>query len=169
MREIDEQLAEAHTSLANVFILIDWNWSQGEMEFKRAIELNSNYATAYQWYSNALTSRGEFEKAITMIRRAQELDPFSLIISDNVGWQLYFAGNYDEAIRQFQKTLEMDPSFVPAVRDLGLVFLQKKMYVEVEKQFLRTEQLSDSFENGLPSCTRCRAKKTRLMPYWMRN
>lgn len=162
--EIDEQLAEAHTSLANVLVLIDWNWSQGEMEFKRAIELNPNYATAYQWYGNGLTSRGEFEKGLKMTRRAQELDPFSLIISDNVGWQFYFAGNYDEAIRQYQKTLEMDPSFVPALRDLGLAFLQKKMYAEAEKQFLRTRQLSDSFENGLAILYAMSGKKDEVHP-----
>jgi serine/threonine protein kinase/Flp pilus assembly protein TadD len=162
--EIDDQLPEAHTSLAYVLGFLDWNWPQAEKEFKRAIELNPNYATAYQWYANCLGSRREYKKGMTMIRRAQELDPLSLIISDNVGWQLYAGGNYDEAIRQYQKTLEMDPSFVPAVRDLGLAFLQKKMYAEAEKQFLRTRQLSDSFENGLVILYALSGKKDDVHP-----
>ncbi|MCI0612686.1 hypothetical protein L0244_06825, partial [bacterium] len=142
--EIDDQLAEAHSSLANVLFLIEWNFRQGEKEFKHAIELNPNYATSYQWYSNALNARGEFESGMTMIRRAQELDPLSLIITENVGWQLYSYEKYDEAVRQFQKTLELDPSFVPAIRDMGLVFLQMKMYPQAEKQFQKAIQLSDN-------------------------
>ncbi len=141
--QIDDQLAEAHCSLGNILSLIEWNFRQAEPEFKRAIELNPNYATAYQWYSNALDSRGEFESSMTMIRHAQELDPLSLIITENVGWQLYSGGKYDEAIRQFQKTLELDPSFVPAVRDMGLSYLQLKMYPKAEKQFQKVIQLTD--------------------------
>jgi len=144
--EIDDQLAEAHTPLAYVLASFDWNWPQAEKEYQRAIELNPNYATAYQWYSNSLAYRGEFEKAQTMIRRAQELDPLSLIISDNAGWQLVSAGKYDDAIRQLQKTIEMDPSFVPAQKDLGIALLEKNMYAEAEKQFLKTIALSDDID-----------------------
>lgn len=138
--KIDDQLAEAHSSLGNILSLIDWNFPQSEQEFKRAIDLNPNYATAYQWYSNSLCSRGEFEKSMTMIRRAQELDPLSLIITENVGWQLYGGGKYDEAVRQFQKTLELDPAFFPAIRDMGFSYLQMKMYPEAEKQFQKAMQ-----------------------------
>jgi len=142
---IDDQLAEGHTSLAYVLAQMEWNWPEAESEYKRAIELNPNYATAYQWYSNGLLARGEFEKSVAMIRRAQELDPLSLIISDNFAWTYYGAGRYDEAIRAFQKTVEMDPSFIPAQNDLGLVYLQKGMYADAEKQFLRVNELSKSF------------------------
>lgn len=143
--EIDDQLAEGHTSLAYVFAQIEWNWPRAESEYKRAIELNPNYATAYQWYSNGLLARGEFEKSVAMIRRAQELDPLSLIISDNFAWTYYGAGRYDEAIQAFQKTVEMDPSFIPAQNDLGLAYLQKGMYVDAEKQFLKVNERSKSF------------------------
>ena len=143
--EIDDQLAEAHTSLAWNFAFFDWNWPRAESEYKRAIELNPNYATAYQWYSNGLTCRSEVEKSLAMIRRAQELDPLSMIISDNFGWSYYCAGRYDEAIRQFQKTVEMDPSFIPVQNDLGLAYLQKGMYADAEKQFLRVNDLSKTF------------------------
>jgi serine/threonine protein kinase/Tfp pilus assembly protein PilF len=139
---IDDQLAEGHSSLANTLSLVEWNFIEGQKEFKRAIELNPNYATGYQWYSNALTSRGEFEKGMTMIKQAQKLDPLSLIISDNVGWQLYSDEKYEESIRQFQKTLELDPAFIPAVRDMGLSYLQIKKYPQAEQQFHKLTQLS---------------------------
>ncbi len=148
--EIDDQLAEGHTSLAYVQATSDWNWPRAESEYKRAIELNPNYATAYQWYSNGLLARGEFEKSLAMIRRAQELDPLSLIIGDNLGWTYYGARQYDEAIRTFQKTVEMDPAFVPALNDLGLAYLQKGMYAEAERQFLRTRELSKNIRKGKP-------------------
>lgn len=141
--EIDDQLAEGHCSLGNVLSLVEWNFPKAEPEFKRAIELNPNYATAYQWYSNSLCSRGQFEHGMTMIRRAQELDPLSLIITENVGWQLYSGEKYDDAILQFQKTLELDPTFVPAIRDMGLTYLQMKKYPEAEKQFHRVMQLKN--------------------------
>jgi len=140
--EIDDQLAEAHSSLANVLSLVEWNFHDAEKEFKRAIELNPNYATAFQWYSNSLCSRGEFEKSMTMIKKAQELDPLSLIITENVGWQLYSGDKYDEAIRQFQKTIDLDPSFFPAIRDMGLTYLQMKKYPEAERQFQQAMLLS---------------------------
>ncbi len=143
--EIDDQLAEGHTSLAYVFAQFEWNWPRAESEYKRAIELNPNYATAYQWYSNGLLARGDFEKSVAMIRRAQELDPLSLIISDNFAWTYYGARRYDEAIQAFQKTVEMDPSFIPAQNDLGLAYLQKGMYADAEKQFLKVNELSKSF------------------------
>jgi tetratricopeptide (TPR) repeat protein len=82
-----------------------------------------------------------------MIRKAQELDPLSLIISDNVGWTYYGAGRYDEAIRAYQKTLEFDASFIPGLRDIGQAYMQKKMYSEAEKILLKRRQLSDVVEN----------------------
>ena len=142
--EIDDQLAEAHAAMGYFLATNEWNWPHSESEFKRAIELNPNYATAYHWYSNALLARGEYEKSLAMTHRAQELDPLSLIIGDNLGWTYYQGRQYDEAIHQLKKTLEMDPSFLPAMNDLGRAYLQKKMYADAEKQFLKSKQLSDT-------------------------
>lgn len=136
--EIDDQLAEAHTSLAYVRAYFNWNWPEADSEFRRAIELNPNYATAYQWYGTVLAGRRDFEKAKAMFLRARDLDPLSLIISENDGWTSYAARDYEDAIRKFQRTIEMDPSFALAHCDLGLAYLQKKMYAEAEVQFLKS-------------------------------
>lgn len=141
--EIDDQLAEAHTALAEVLVSFNWNWPEAEKEFQRAIELNPNYATAHQWYANSLTDRGDYEKAKTMLRSAQELDPLSLIISENLAWTYYLSGEYDKAILLYQKTIEMDPSFTLAKYDLGLVYLQKRMFQQAEKQILEVQNAWD--------------------------
>lgn len=141
--EMDDQLAEAHTSLAEILHNFDWNWPAADKEFRRAIELNSNYATAFQWYGGCLGARGDYEKAEEMYKRAQELDPLSLIINENFGWQYYLSGKIGEAVRQYQKTIELDPSFAVAQNDLGLVYLKMKRFPEAEKQFLGVQNTWD--------------------------
>ena len=143
--EIDDQLAEAYVSLAYVKGFIDWNFTDAESGFKRGIELNRNYATAYQWYSNLLVGRGKLEEALTMIRRAQQLDPLSLIINDNIGWSYFNADRFDEAIQAFQKTLDMDSTFIPAMSDLSLAYLCNGQFEEAQKWITKTHQLSKSF------------------------
>jgi len=128
--EIDDQLAEAHTSLAYAKILSDWDWSGAEEEFKRAIELNYSYATAHHWYSEYLAAVGRFDEALEEAKRAEELDPQSLIINTNLGWILYLARRYDEAIEEFKKTLEMEPSFFLAGALLWQAYVKKGMYDE---------------------------------------
>jgi serine/threonine-protein kinase len=140
--EIDDTLAEAHTSLAFVKFRLDWDWLEAEREFSRAIDLNPNYAPAHQWYSNFLVAMGRRDEAIAEARRTQQLDPFSLIGNSQVAWILYFARRYDEAIDQCHKTLQLDPSFFAAQRYLGLVFEQKKMYDAAVAHFERAVTLS---------------------------
>lgn len=124
---IDDTLAEAHTSLAFVRMHYEWDWSAAEREFRRAIEINPNYATAHHWYAYYFTAMGQMDEAIAEIRRAQEIDPLSLIINTDVGEMLYYARRYDEAIKQCRKTLEMDPNFVLAHRVIGWAYWQKGM------------------------------------------
>jgi serine/threonine-protein kinase len=109
--ELDESLAEAHTSLAWAYFNFDWNWSAAEREFRRAIALNPNYATAHQWYSLYLSAMGRHDEALAQIRQALELDPLSMVINTGVGTTFYLAGRYDDAKEQFSKTLEMEPGF----------------------------------------------------------
>ncbi len=112
---IDPTLAEAHTSLAAVHILHDWDWQGAEREFQRAIALNPNYAQAHQWYGNLLLGpEGRHNEAIAELLRAQELDPLSLIVSADIGFAYYLAGKNDLALQTYQKVLAMDPNFVPA-------------------------------------------------------
>jgi len=126
--ELDETSAEAHTSLAFVKHRYEWDWLGAEREFKRAIELNPNYATAHHWYSDYLEQMGRHDEAITEIKRAQQLDPLSLIINAVVGRRFRSARRYDEAVEQLRKTLEMDPNFAVAHWLLGDAYEQKGKY-----------------------------------------
>src|SRR2546425_1581696 len=110
--ELDDTLAEAHTSLAIAIWLYDFDFSQANREFQRAIELNPNYAIAHQQYGNiSLSALGRFDDAIAEGKRAVELDPLSLVINTDLGSNYCYARRYDEAIAQLRKTLEMDPGF----------------------------------------------------------
>ena len=120
---IDENLAEAHVSLAMVAKEYDWDWPAAGRGYRRALELNPNYATAYQWYGEYLAALGQHAEAIVAFQRAIELDPLSLIIHATLGRHGYFfARQYDQAIAQLQKTLEMDENFWVAHHFLGWVY-----------------------------------------------
>jgi TolB-like protein/DNA-binding winged helix-turn-helix (wHTH) protein/Flp pilus assembly protein TadD len=109
--ELDEGLAEAHTSLALITETYDWDWQTAEKEYRRAIELNPNYATAHQWYAEYLSLQGRFDEAFAESERARQLDPLSLIIATDNGMILYYSRQYDRAIAQFRAVLEMEPNF----------------------------------------------------------
>jgi Tfp pilus assembly protein PilF len=125
---IDDQLAEAHTSLAWVKTQYDWQWADAETEFKQAIALKPNYPTAHHWYGFFLVSMRRFDEAIAEIKRAQELDPVSLIISTDVGAILFMSHRDDQAIEQCEKTLELDPNFIQAHNILSLIYGHRSMY-----------------------------------------
>ncbi len=128
--EIDDSLAEAHTSLVFVKTFYDWDWSGAERESQRAIELNPRYATAHQWYGDALIQMGRLQEAIAEEKRAVELDPFSLVINRDLGDALYLARQYDQAIEQYRRTLELDPNFITVHGGLGAAYLHKSLYKE---------------------------------------
>jgi tetratricopeptide (TPR) repeat protein len=128
--EIDGELAEARTSLAYIQAFYEWDWARAEMQFKNAIALNPNYATAHQWYAEYLSAMGRTEEALAEIKRAEELDPVSLIISAVEGWILYFAHDYDRAIAKCLRVIEMDPNFAEAYEYLKRSYDQKRMYKE---------------------------------------
>jgi len=140
--EIDDTLAEAHAALAAIHHRSTWDWASAEKEFKRAIQLNPNYAIAYQFYALLLASIGRQEEAIAAVKRAQELDPLSLIINAALGRQLYWAREYDAASKQLQKTLEWDPKFSVAHYRLGQVYVQQGMYAEAIVEFNEARTLS---------------------------
>jgi len=137
--EIDDTLAEAHTSLAHS-LLHNWEWEKAEREFKRAVELNPNDANAHNFYAEYLRAMGRVEQAISAQKRAQELDPLSLNFS--TGAALYFARRYDQAIDQCQKTLEMDRNFFLAHYTLGQAYEQKGMFDEAIRALQRAVELS---------------------------
>ncbi|MEK6571970.1 MAG: protein kinase [Bacteroidota bacterium] len=141
--EIDDTLAEAHTSLASVKVSYDWDWLGGEKEFKRAIELNPNYATAHHLYAiGCLNTLGRHAEAIVETKRALELDPFSIAINRNLGDVLVLAKQYDQAIEQIRKTMEMDPNFAPTHFSLGRAYERKGMYDEAIAEYKKAISLS---------------------------
>jgi TolB-like protein/Tfp pilus assembly protein PilF len=128
---IDDTLAEAHTTLAHLTWLHEWNWDEGERGFNRALELDPNYSTAHQWYAIYLTSMARHEDAIAKIRRAQEINPISIVIGLDMARTYYFARQYDKAIEQCLRALEMEPSFNRIIGDwLELAYDRKGLYSE---------------------------------------
>ncbi|PYS47659.1 MAG: hypothetical protein DMF68_15385, partial [Acidobacteria bacterium] len=136
--ELDETLAEAHASLASINYRFDWNWSQAEANFKRAIELKPDYATTHQWYSAMLAALGRFDEANSEAKRAQELEPFSLPINADAGRHLYYARQFEQALATHRKTLEMDGSFARAHYELGYVLAQMNRGEEAIAEFQKS-------------------------------
>jgi tetratricopeptide (TPR) repeat protein len=139
--ELDESLAEAHTSLANALVL-DLQFSASIPEFQRAIELNPNYATAHQWYGEVLENEGRFAEAVAELKRAQELDPLSLVVNSVLGSTLVVANRDNEAIEQLRKTIEMDPDFDLAHWFLGQACEDKGQLAEAIAQYEKATQLN---------------------------
>lgn len=136
--EIDETLGEAHTSLGFVRFWYDWDFAGAESEYRRAIELNPDYATAHHWYGEFLVLVGRPDEGFKELRLAQQADPLSLVINADIGKCFFFTHQQDRAIEQLRKTLEMDPDFPVARLFLAMAYNQKGMHetaiAELEKQ-----------------------------------
>ncbi len=142
--ELDETLAEAHTSLAATLFYYDRNFPEAQREFQRAIELNPNYATAHHWYGVTYLAKMErFDEAIAELKRAQELDPLSLAINADVGNTYIQARQYDKAIEQLLKTIEMDQSFYFAHWQLGVAYELKGDFKDAIAEYQKARQLND--------------------------
>jgi serine/threonine-protein kinase len=126
--QIDPDLAEAHTPLAALLWLDDWEWDKAQTEFKRSLELSPTYPTANHWFAEYAMTMGRHEEAMVRIKKSQDLDPLSLIISVAVGWALYFARRYDEAIEQLRRTVDLDPNYPVTYWILGLLLRKKGSY-----------------------------------------
>jgi tetratricopeptide (TPR) repeat protein len=140
--ELDDSLGQAHTSLAFALDLYGWDWDAAEEEYKLAIKLNPGYATAHHWYAWHLMVTGRSSEGILEQRKAENLDPLSLIISADMADALCIAHRYDESVQESKKTLEMDPGFAVAHYELGQAFTQKHMYDEAIAEFQRAIDLS---------------------------
>jgi eukaryotic-like serine/threonine-protein kinase len=125
---LDPDLGEAHTSEAAVLWLHDWRWPEAENEFKRSLALSPSHPTASHWYAESMMTMGRHEAAIAQMKKSQELDPLSLIISVALGWAFYMGRRYDEAIEQFGRTVELDPNYPVTYWILGLVLRKMGRY-----------------------------------------
>ena len=140
--EIDNRLAEAHSPLAFVKLFYDWDWPGAEQEFRRTIELNPNYAMAWQWYAMELAALGRHEEAVRETEKALQLDPLSMSINATTGLLFYLVRQYDYALEQIERTLELDSSFFPAHFICGCVHEQLKRHDEAVKEFQAAVDLS---------------------------
>jgi Tfp pilus assembly protein PilF len=127
--ETDPSLAEAHTALALIIQNYDWDWTTAETEFRRAIELNPNYATAHHWYAEHLMWRGRFEEALRESERARQLDPLSVIIAADNGVILYCSRQYNRAVEKFRAAREMEPGFPRAEVSIA-PYVEKGLFAE---------------------------------------
>jgi TolB-like protein/Flp pilus assembly protein TadD len=125
---LDDNSAEPHTSLAGIDVF-EWKWADAEREFQRALALNPNYALAHHWHGNLyLSPLGRHADAIAELKRAQDLDPLSLIVKIDLGFAYYFAGRYDDAFSEYRKVLSADPAFAPAHWVLMQYYFALEMY-----------------------------------------
>ena len=132
---LEPDLAEAHTSLADVHLHFDWQWEAAGREYRRAIACNPGYALGYQWYANLLAATGQHDAAYAAVMRALEIDPVSLSFQVWAGVTSHLAKRYDDAIRHYQKALELDPDFIVAHMYLAQALEQKGRYPEALRSF----------------------------------
>ncbi|HJZ11694.1 MAG TPA: tetratricopeptide repeat protein, partial [Acidobacteriota bacterium] len=145
---LDDTLAEPQTTLAYSLVQYDFDFAGAESEFKRAIELNPNYATAHQWYGELLTFAGRFDDAASEFRRGLEIEPLSIAINWDYGRFLYHARRFDESLAQLKKTIELDPYFARAHRTLAEVYRMKTDYANSVEERARFFDLIGQPENG---------------------
>ncbi len=140
--QLDEKSADAHATYGWFLMDNDWNWDAAEAEYKKAIELNPNYATAHQWYSGLLQIEGRLEEALAEAKSALELDPLAPIISVAVANTLCCLERYDDAIVYYNKALAIEPNFVPALSSLPGVYAMKEEFDEAlarQQKLARTD------------------------------
>lgn len=143
--EIDDSLAEAHTALGYYLTLYEFDLERAEKEFRRAIELKPDYATAHQWFAANLLVAKRFDESIAELRLAEQLDPLSPDIGTDLGATLVFARRYDEAIAQLKRTLIREPNFSRAYSYLGWAYGSKGMYAEAVAEARKALELNDSY------------------------
>jgi serine/threonine-protein kinase len=136
----DESLAEAHTSLASIKAVTDWDWQGAENEYRRAIELNPNYATAHHWYAAQLLLQGRMDQALQEIKKAQQLDPLSLGINKDFAVILLYARDYDKALEQCRKTLEIEPHFGGMSTYIAQIYELKQKYQEAVAELEKSHE-----------------------------
>jgi len=141
----DPNLAEAHTSLAFIKWVYDWDFAGADSEFGRAIELNPNYATAHHWRAYYLVSMGRGDEAVAEIKRARELEgPLSLGIMTDVGEILAWSGRYDEAIDHLTEAIKVEPNYAVAHYELGIAYLKKNRIEDAIAELERAGQLESA-------------------------
>jgi TolB-like protein/Flp pilus assembly protein TadD len=137
--QLDDTLAEGHNSLAYTKLIYDWDWAGSEAEFKRALQLNPNYASAHHWYAHFLLASGRTEEGLAEGRRALSLDQLSPIMNTHIGWHYMYTHQYDQALDALRKALDLDPNYALGNWYLGWLYEQQGKYPEA-LQYMRKAQ-----------------------------
>jgi TolB-like protein/Tfp pilus assembly protein PilF len=146
---LDDELAEAHTSMAMALAILDWNWSAAEDEYRSALTLNPNYVTAHHWYAtHFLVAQRRLEEAIREMKEAHRLDPFSPVIATNLGRVLFLQGRREDAIRQYRLALELNPYFAYAHVQLGSALLSESSIKEGNSEIEMAAGLAPDYIEG---------------------
>ncbi|MGI8837780.1 MAG: protein kinase domain-containing protein [Pyrinomonadaceae bacterium] len=173
VQELDDSLPEVHLELAAFKEANDWDFAAAEAEYKRAIELNPNYATARQWYSEFLSFMGRHEEAFAQINKAHGIDPFSRAVNANIGLRFYEARRFDEAIAQYKKVIEMEPNYPIVHAFLAGAYEAKGMYQEAIAErriagILLEEESAESSERKAAAFTQA-LKTGGAQGYWRKH
>jgi TolB-like protein/Tfp pilus assembly protein PilF/tRNA A-37 threonylcarbamoyl transferase component Bud32 len=162
---LDDELAEAHTSLAYLKQFYEWDATGAEAEYKRALELNPDYATAHQWYAEYLSTMGRHDEALAEIGRAEDVDPLSLIVNSVHANILYLARRYDEALQMCLRAIDLNPYFPEAYEYLKRIYAQKGMYPQsIEARQTRRRILG--LDAADSPALRAAAAATSRRTYW---
>jgi TolB-like protein len=161
--EIDENLADAHSAMGNLYSVYDWDWVRAEQSFRRAISLNPSYANAHLWYGiNCLSPLARHDEALSELRAAQELDPLSIRIAASIGLAFHLAGNHDDAIAQCRYTIELDEGFWLTHLFLGSSQLALADMAGARNAFQTAVDLSQGDPGALAALAQCHAIDGRL-------
>jgi DNA-binding winged helix-turn-helix (wHTH) protein/tetratricopeptide (TPR) repeat protein len=149
--QLDDHLAEAHTSLGMVALYYEWNWPEADREFRRAIELNPNYPLAHTWDALYFSAMDQRPEALQQALRSQQLDPLSLMTNTELGRVYYWSRQYDKAIVNYRHAIELDPYFARAHTRLGMAYAAQKDYADAIHEFQEASKLSspDPYIDGL--------------------
>jgi tetratricopeptide (TPR) repeat protein len=141
---LDDAISEAHAALANALFWWEWDWHDAEKEFKKALDLNPNYAHARQWYAYYLVSMGRTRESIAEVRRAQEIEPLAAIVSASAGRIHTLVRQYEQAVSDCRRALELDPTCAPARADLGWAYEQMGRPEDALEEFRTARVLDES-------------------------
>jgi DNA-binding winged helix-turn-helix (wHTH) protein/lipoprotein NlpI len=160
---IDESLAEAHTTLALVMMLHDWDWRGAQGEFRSALALNPSYATAHHWHGMWLVARGRFDEAIAELERAQELEPLSVAINTDLGLVLYLARRFEDALAQYRAALDLDAGFTDAQMGILMTYGEMGMASQPISSFLHAPEM---FSRDVAAILDAAYARSGVRGYW---
>lgn len=157
--QLNDSLAEAHTSLGMVELYYEWNWTEADKQFKKAIALNPNYPLAHTWDALFLAATGQHALALQEAQRARDLDPVSLMANTELGRVYYWNRQYDKAIACFRHALELDPYFPRAHTRLGMALAADGDYSDAIREFEEAGKVSshDPYLYGLLGYAKARS------------